>query len=82
MKMQLVLKKKKKKKEKDEKMMKIEVARVYKSLKGLWAAAMSLCNSCEDVFMFQRLGSDLAFSLEKLYFFVFLYLFCICGGDI
>ena len=33
--MQLVLKKKKKKKEKDEKMMKIEVARVYKSLKGL-----------------------------------------------
>ena len=43
---------------------------------------MSICNSCEDVFMFHRLGSDLAFSLDKLYFFVFLYLFCICGGDI
>ena len=41
---------------------------------------MSFCNSCEDVFMFQRLGSDLAFSLDKLYFF--LYLFCICGVKI
>ena len=43
---------------------------------------MSLCNSCEDVFMFQSLRSDLAFSLDKLYFFVFLYIFVFVVGDI
>ena len=42
MKMQLVLKKKEEKKEKDEKMMKIEVARVYKSLKGLSSRNVNL----------------------------------------
>ena len=43
---------------------------------------MSLCNSYEDVFMFQSLRSDLAFSLDKLYFFVFLYIFVFVVGDI
>ena len=42
MNIQLMLKKKKKKKEKDEKMMKIEVARVYKSLKGLSSRNVNL----------------------------------------
>ena len=42
MKMQLMLKKKKKKKEEDEKLMKIEVARVYKSLKGLSSSNVNL----------------------------------------